>query len=645
MLQLNWFALPLIFGGIFSTVIAGLAWQRPNIAGNRIYMWFMLSLSIWLFGYAAEIAFVPYEFKLISAKIQYFGIATAPTLWLAFLLAYSGRKRYVNKWTALISLVIPQITIFLIWLKPVLIWERVFEDLTGELTLLKFDHGQWFFVHTVYSYIIYLVATLVVVEIAARSPQLDRARGTVLWVSALVPWFSNALYILQFEPFPGLDLTPFSVATMGLAVAWSIFQFRLLDISPVADRAVVGGLPDGVLMVDMANLITSSNPAATALFGRTQSQIRDTKLNKLLPEKWWTLIEKVPFDSKSSFEVHKETDGEQHYYALHVSPIVDRRQRMAGRLLMFRDVTADKQAQLVLAGERASLAERVEERTRELKAANGELARVAQLKDEFLASMSHELRTPLNAIIGTSEALKEEIYGPVTENQMNSLSRVEESAQHLLALINDILDVSKIESGAFDVHVATTSVHSLVNASLRLVKANALKKNIKVTSTINIHVPTIEADERRIKQVLVNLLSNAIKFTPESGKVGLGVFEDTDNEQTHFVVWDTGIGISRDDQDRLFEPFLQLDSSLARRHEGTGLGLALSKRLVELHGGVIRIQSELGKGSRFTVVLPWDAVPRPPEMQIDPSEITRQMPVPGPEELVRAAEVSLLNSQ
>ena len=258
-----------------------------------------------------------------------------------------------------------------------------------------------------------------------------------------------------------------------------------------------------------------------------------------------------------------------------------------------------------LDAERALLARRVDERTTDLSVANAELERAVRLKDEFLANMSHELRTPLNAILGRSEVMREELYGPVTERQQVALQSIEESGRHLLALINDILDLSKIEAGKLDLEIEEVLVDSLCRESVRMVAQIALSKRIALSTTLDGAVDFILADVRRIKQILVNLLSNAVKFTPEGGKVGLEVRGNAERQQVMFTVWDTGIGIAADDLDRLFQPFTQLDSSLSRQHEGTGLGLALVRRLVEAHGGSVSVESAPGRGSRFDVTLAW----------------------------------------
>lgn len=263
------------------------------------------------------------------------------------------------------------------------------------------------------------------------------------------------------------------------------------------------------------------------------------------------------------------------------------------------------QAEAALLEERALLARRVAERTADLSAANAEMVRAAQLKDEFLANMSHELRTPLNAILGLSEAMEEGVYGPLNEKQSKSLRTVQESGRHLLELINDILDVSKIEAGKLVLEISPVSLEDVCQASLQFVRPAAQRKQQTISYTFDGGLTAILADERRLKQILVNLLSNAVKFTPEGGRIGLEVAGDSQQQVIRLTVWDSGIGIAAADLSRLFQPFVQLDSRLSRHHTGTGLGLTLAYRMSEMHGGSLSVTSEEGQGSRFTVTLPW----------------------------------------
>jgi PAS domain S-box-containing protein len=243
----------------------------------------------------------------------------------------------------------------------------------------------------------------------------------------------------------------------------------------------------------------------------------------------------------------------------------------------------------------------------ELEQANTELISATRLKDEFLATMSHELRTPLNAILGMTEALQDEIFGDINKKQLKALETVERSGNHLLELINDILDVSKIASGQIELDYTNTAIIPLCQQSLEFIKPQATKKSIQIKTELPIDLPDLNLDERRIRQVLINLLNNALKFTPEGGYITLEVIYPTTIKQQNYLqinVKDTGIGIASENLKKVFEPFIQVDSALNRKYEGTGLGLALVKRIVELHQGEVTLTSELGVGSCFAIALP-----------------------------------------
>jgi len=277
------------------------------------------------------------------------------------------------------------------------------------------------------------------------------------------------------------------------------------------------------------------------------------------------------------------------------------------------DITARRTAELALHESNEhlellnqSLEQRVAERTMALHQANLELSHAGRLKDEFLTMMSHELRTPLTSILGRSELLLDDPDDPLTAQQQHGVARIEEAGRHLLALITDILDLSKIEAGKLLLYPEPVPVAALCAACLALVAEQAARKQIHLQTRVDLQTAIITADVRRLKQIVVNLLANAVKFTPQGGSVGIEVHGDAAARTVQFEVWDTGIGISRDDQLRLFQPFVQIDSSLTRHYAGTGLGLALVARLAALHGGQVMLSSTPGVGSRFTVTLPWE---------------------------------------
>ncbi len=254
-----------------------------------------------------------------------------------------------------------------------------------------------------------------------------------------------------------------------------------------------------------------------------------------------------------------------------------------------------------LEDERKRLEEKVLERTRQLSEAKEGAEAANRAKSDFLSNMSHELRTPLNAVIGFSEVLLERMFGDLNDKQEDYLRDVEAAGRHLLSLINDILDLSKIEAGRMELELDTFSLSQAIENALILVRERAARRGIDVTVELDRTIDEVCADERKIKQVLLNLLSNAIKFTPEGGRIDIRgrLVEDF----VSVAVSDTGIGIAEQDHAAVFEEFRQVGTSEAKR-QGTGLGLALSRKFVELHGGTIGLVSQLGVGSTFTFRIP-----------------------------------------
>ena len=251
--------------------------------------------------------------------------------------------------------------------------------------------------------------------------------------------------------------------------------------------------------------------------------------------------------------------------------------------------------QAVIAIENVRLFNETQEKTRQLEIAN-------EHKSQFLANMSHELRTPLNAVIGFSEVLLERMFGEVNAKQEEYLNDILSSGRHLLSLINDILDLSKIEAGRMELDTVDFDLPQAIDNALVLVRERAARHGLALDTAVDARLGTVRGDERKIKQVLLNLLSNAVKFTPEGGRIEVRAARV--DGAAEISVSDTGVGIAVDDQEAVFEEFRQVGTDYAKKREGTGLGLALARRFVELHGGRIWVKSQPGSGSTFTFTIP-----------------------------------------
>jgi signal transduction histidine kinase len=293
------------------------------------------------------------------------------------------------------------------------------------------------------------------------------------------------------------------------------------------------------------------------------------------------------------------------YRSLVTVPIL-REQQIMGGLTVWRRQAGDFEPEVVnllqTFATQSALAIHNARLFREIEAKSAQLEVASRHKSEFLANMSHELRTPLNAIIGFSEVLGEKFFGELNDKQNEYVDDILSSGRHLLSLINDILDLSKIEAGRMELEITTFYLPDAIENAILLIRERASRHGIKLDRSIDERLGEFSGDERKVKQVLVNLLSNAVKFTPEGGQIkveaGLG------DHAVIISVTDTGIGIAKQDQEAIFEEFRQASGSYAHKREGTGLGLTLTRRFVEMHGGKIWVESEVGKGSKFSFTLP-----------------------------------------
>ncbi len=395
--------------------------------------------------------------------------------------------------------------------------------------------------------------------------------------------------------------------------------------SEMTNRAIIEAMPDLLIQMDLQGRHISMLAGSSVRVHRSSTKTDTIEIHDILPAD--LAAQRLHYANQaiatSSLQVYEQIfifEDEQRYEEVRIAPLND-----FEVLVIIRDITDAKQAEV----------ERLH---------NAELLRSNRLKDEFLANMSHELRTPLNSILGMTEALLEQVFGNVNERQIKALQTIERGGSHLLELITDILDIAKIESGQMELDCKPTAIESLCQSSLTFVRQQAIAKRIRIKTQFPTNLPDLLVDELRIRQVLINLLNNAVKFTMEEGQITLAVafISQSDdlldmNNYLQIAITDTGIGISAENINKLFQPFIQIDSALNRKYQGTGLGLALVKQIVELHGGTVRLKSEVGVGSCFTVALPYvDHVTAAPALN------TQAEPTSEPSPLDRDKKFSIL---
>ena len=374
-------------------------------------------------------------------------------------------------------------------------------------------------------------------------------------------------------------------------------------------RELLEAAPDAIFEVDADGRIVLLNAVAEKVFGYTRDELLGQPVELL-----------IPFDLRGRHEHHRSAysahpttrpmgsgldlyaqrrDGVRFPVEISLSPV-----KSEGGLrvsVIIRDVTERKQTEQKIHAIKETFTRELSATNQELELRNREVERANRLKSEFLASMSHELRTPLHTIIGFSELLTEELEGPLNQKQKRFLNHIHQDSLHLLELINEILDLSKIEAGKLDLHRECFDIASALVEALSSARGLAAQKSIEIDTFAQGGI-SVCADRLRFKEILYNLLSNAVKFTPDGGRVRIDVTQA--DGMASISVTDTGLGIPPEEHKSIFHEFYQVGATTKGVREGTGLGLAITKRLVDQHGGKIWVESELGKGSRFTFTLP-----------------------------------------
>ena len=363
-----------------------------------------------------------------------------------------------------------------------------------------------------------------------------------------------------------------------------------------------------LLAVEPGNIyrFVSINPAFVLMSGLDKSEILGKEIGVVLPESVQT---KVVINNKKAIKVNKTIKWEEEIEYPHgkrfgeiaVTPFIDNSGVCTYIVGSIHDITENKLAEINIRRINEELEQRVKDRTAELEHAKERAESADRLKSAFLATMSHELRTPLNSIIGFTGMILMKLAGPLEEEQEKQLNMVQDSARHLLDLINDVLDISKIEAGQFELSISQFNLQEAMLNCIKRITPLADKKGIELVTHISPEIGIIKNDQRRLEQVILNLLSNAIKFT-EQGQVIIR--SSLENGFILTSIEDTGIGIKEEHINVLFQPFRQLDTGITRKHEGTGLGLSICKRVIEAMGGKIWVTSEWGKGSVFTFSIP-----------------------------------------
>jgi PAS domain S-box-containing protein len=577
------YLLPLIIAVATQGILAFYAWRHRRTPGAKSFAIMMVALCIWSVGYTLELlsgANLP--LKVFWASGKYLGVVLAPLAWFTFAIEYTDRETWLTVRRLVLLSIVPLLTFSLAMTNGLhnLVWSQEQVVAAGPFLALKVAFGPWFWIHTVYSYLLLLLGAILLIQALLHRPHLYQGQMTGLLLALAAPWLGNAVSIFGLNPIPDLDLTPLAFTVTGLMLAWSLFRFRLLDLAPVARETVVESMSDGMIVLDMQTQVVDINPAAQQMIGVPASQAIGRSAAEVFGARP-DLVERY----RHVTDAWDEIDGNGEYYELRLSPLKNRRGIVIGRVVILRNITERKQAERALA------------------LARDQALEASRLKSELMSRVSHELRTPLGIILGYAEMLRYGSASQLDEWQRKAVGEIIDSTNGLTGLVNELLDQIQLDARAVKLNIEPFAPQELLRKVEAQMAILAHNKGLAFITSLAPDLPaTLSGDETRLRQILINLIGNAIKFT-RTGTIRIRLY-CRDAEHWAIEVTDTGPGIPKEAQHYIFEPFRQVDGSITREHGGTGLGLSIVKHLTDLLGGQIILESEIGQGSTFTVVLP-----------------------------------------
>jgi len=591
--QFTPYTVPILLAGSVTFTCGILLWRAASVRGRYAGL-LLLDLSLWMFGYAMELTTTRLAAKILAQNLQFAAGAFISVTWFAFSTTYSGHGRWLRT-EILVPLSIPPLaTIALLATNRYhqLVAHHYELDASGPFVVLSRSWGPWYFFTFAYTYLLLLIGTIVLFRIFLRTKWPERRQTGVLIIGIIFPWIGSFLDLLEINTklLYGFDFTPFGFLITGLIITWNILYYQFGNIIPISYETAIDNMSDGVLVADPAGQIVASNTAAKEIFRHIGKTLEGRPLGELIPH-LQTVDNPLPEDPEAAEgETVLRVPEKQRTYSLRRSWVFRQKQPIS-QILVLRDTSERFRAEQDLL-EAKSLAEEAN-----------------HAKSEFLANMSHELRTPLHQIIGFTELIANRQFGDLTETQAEYLQDVLDSGRHLLELINDIVEITKIDTGILEIQQQPVYLPEILKGTLALLREKALKHGITINLETGTMPETTLLDVRKIKQVLLNVVSKAVALTPDGGRVDLDVHIDSRRgsgpELLEIRITCSDVNISPVDLEGIFKPFEQVKSSTDHPYLARGSGLALAKRLVELQGGRILAQSgKKQRGTSFILELP-----------------------------------------
>lgn len=582
------YSIPLVAAALVSGALSAYSWRQRKTSGAASFSLMMALLFSWGLTYNMQVSSTTIEAMTFWQDITFISVVLTPTAWLLFALEYTGKQEWINRFRLKYSLfLIPIITLLVIASNPTHNWFWISREMVpeGGIYVINTENGFWFwYVHAVYSYLCMVSGAFFLTRTLLKWPA--EYRWQMIWVllAISVPFIANILTVFKLVPIR-IDLTPFAFTITGMGMALALFRHRLLELVPIARDIVIDNMRDGMLVLDASNRVVDMNPAAYRVLDLPENTSTIGKTIAEVLVRWPHLIERYRDVVEGKDEVSLDDGENRRWYEFTLSPLRDRRNNLVGRVIVARDITQVKETQQVLQMARD-------------KAIEASLA-----KSHLLAKVSHELRTPLGGILGFAELLQSGTFGTLSEQQKRAAGEIVQSANYLNSMVSELLDQAQIESNAIVLQKKSFNLAEFIEQATGGLSFLAGNKGLHLESIIDPSMPEeIRGDDYRLRQVIINLAGNAIKFT-KKGRVTIKVARK-DELHWQIQIIDTGTGIAPEAQPFIFDPFRQADNAMTRENRGIGLGLSITRQLVEMMGGQISLESEVGRGSTFTVTLP-----------------------------------------
>ena len=582
-------SVPFFVSALLTLSVIILVWRFRKESLGRAMIFMMVADFYWASIAGIEANATTLADHRLWTVLLYPGCLSVPVFFFIFVAAFTGHEGWLSRRNLGLLWIIPGIILALVatneWHH--LHWSSLTPDpQLGEL-LIHYGYGPSYYVMVVYLYGLVLAGSILLLQVAFKYRSDFRLQALAILIGIPLPWTGSVIYILNLTPWPGLDHTPVFFSLTGLILSLAVFRFHLLELMPVARDWIVEELQDGIVVMDARGRIVDMNPAVGFLLNTNQRRWVGQPGIDFIPQ-----IRQLEDCLLLEFEFPPES-GQPAWLEYQLNPLLGHNGRMLGTILTIRNISERKLMELAFKEETQRLLNDAQEARASAEQAN-------QAKSAFLANMSHELRTPLNAIVGFTRIVRRKTEGLLPEKQIENLDKVLSSAENLLNLINTVLDIAKIEAGRMDVLAATFRVAPLLDLCANTTQP-MVRPEVVLIKQVDENLTTIYSDQDKLRQIILNLLSNAAKFT-HTGEIFLAASRD--GPYLRISVRDTGIGISEEGLTRIFNEFQQADNTTTRKYGGTGLGLAISRDLARLLGGDILVESEVGKGSCFTLVVP-----------------------------------------